>query len=215
MQTLPIIRHASPAQILDACFHQSRIWHNFITLPLTENMRVHNATGDASKLKQFADWALTVGNGTANKFDQVEFSPDMCLPLVDEKLDLPGLVSWVFPNLSERCNGLFCARQKLAFSRALLTDTEGNAHVHIVGNNSGMTAAYIANHLGANNTPHRLVHPVCEQLGKSEQATLGKWLAGRAIMAPLNETVDELNKHIMKEFPGKSGASDTCKSRVV
>ena len=90
-------------------------------------MRVHNATGDASKLKQFADWALTVGNGTANKFDQVEFSPDMCLPLVDEKLDLPGLVSWVFPNLSERCNGLFCARQKLAFSRALLTDTEGNA----------------------------------------------------------------------------------------
>ena len=58
-QTLPVIRHARPAQIIEACLKSSPLWHHFTKFSLTENMRA--APGEL----EFANWLLTIGNNEA------------------------------------------------------------------------------------------------------------------------------------------------------
>ena len=36
-------------------------------------------------------------------------------------------------------------------------------------------------------------------------AKFGEWLAKRAVMTPLNVTVDELNRQATEDFPGETG----------
>ena len=122
-QTLPIVRRGSTAQVLDAALHQSAVWADFKVLRLTENMRVANAQGDRARLEEFAEFVLSVGNGTANeKENKLRLKREMVFPLgTNDEPDFDGLVEWVYPSLSERCSGLHIARQRLAFSTLLCT----------------------------------------------------------------------------------------------
>ena len=67
-QILPVIPRASKAQIIGECIHNSRIWRHVERLSLATNMRVQQAltannSDLASKLQQFADYLLRIGNG--------------------------------------------------------------------------------------------------------------------------------------------------------
>ena len=62
-QTLPVLKKASRAQILDAALTRADCWGKFTLFRLSENMRVANAIGDRSELEAFAAWLLRLGEG--------------------------------------------------------------------------------------------------------------------------------------------------------
>ena len=55
---------ANRPDIVNACINQSLLWSDFQLHSLTENMRVR-ASGDPV-LEQFANWTLSLGDGTKN-----------------------------------------------------------------------------------------------------------------------------------------------------
>ena len=58
-QTLPVVPRSGPAQIIEACLKSSPLWNFFKKHKLTKNMRA------APEEHAFADWLLTIGDGTA------------------------------------------------------------------------------------------------------------------------------------------------------
>jgi hypothetical protein len=73
-QTLPIIKLASPAQIIESTVKHSILWQYFKCYSLTQNMRTH---GDEI---EFAQWLLRVGSGEANisaNSDDIVLPPDL------------------------------------------------------------------------------------------------------------------------------------------
>ena len=140
-QTLPVLKKASRAQILDAALTRSDLWKYFEVFPLTENMRIQNTTGDdREKLEWFGKWLLDVGNGALDldEAETIEIPPELCL---DAGADAEALVDWVFPNLAERCR-------------------------------------------------------------QGDKALT--WLAERAVLAPLNAQVDEINDKVIAKFPSEA-----------
>lgn len=111
-QTLPIVRFASRAQIIDVAMSRSALWKRFTKMSLEENMRIENARkvlldGVASAediamlaaLERFAEWLLQIGNGTDPTTDElcnVALPSELCLP---EGCDMDALIKWVYPNL--------------------------------------------------------------------------------------------------------------------
>ena len=63
-QCLPVIPGANRSDIVNACINHSPLWNKFEVHSLTENMRV-KASGDPV-LEQFANWTLSLGDGTNN-----------------------------------------------------------------------------------------------------------------------------------------------------
>ena len=147
-QTLPIIRFASRAQIIEAALTRSYLWSKFVKLSLNENMRIENAkqallnghvtnedVAMLANLERFAAWLLQIGNGTdptTDELSNVRLPSELCLP---EGCDQNALIEWVYPDLE--ING-----------------------------------------------------------------TSIEWLSGRAILAPYNSDVDNINDTISSRFPG-------------
>jgi ATP-dependent DNA helicase PIF1 len=61
-QILPVIRHGTPAHIIDASINRSKLWKYVTTLHLTINMRLKGDPGNV-QLKQFSDFLLRIGEG--------------------------------------------------------------------------------------------------------------------------------------------------------
>jgi ATP-dependent DNA helicase PIF1 len=147
-QTLPIIRFASRAQIIEAALTRSYLWSKFVKLSLSENMRIENArrtllNSDATNedvtmvthLERFAEWLLQIGNGTdptTDELSNIRLPSELCLP---EGCDQNALIEWVYPDLAVNGTNL-------------------------------------------------------------------EWLSGRAILAPYNSDVDNINDTISSRFPG-------------
>ena len=63
-QTLPVVRHGSPAHVVARTLKRSKLWPHITQLRLTENMRARAlADDDAVQQQAFADWLLSVGDG--------------------------------------------------------------------------------------------------------------------------------------------------------
>ena len=129
-------------------------------------MRVHTANGDKEVLAEFAEWLLRLGNGKEQVVegteDIIELDPQCIPPTEHGKIDVDGLLDWVFPNLAQRC-----------------ADCSGAG-------------------------PSRSTD--------DHASKVMDWLAERAILAPHNETVDELNEQMLDHFPG---VAQTCDSSDV
>lgn len=116
-QTLPIVRFASRAQILQVALTNSPLWAEFKSFKFEENMRIEGAreqlqrTGgvevDAAqtldRLEHFAKWLLRLGDGAepTDELSRVALPPECCMP---EGCDIDALVAWVYPNLAANCS---------------------------------------------------------------------------------------------------------------
>jgi ATP-dependent DNA helicase PIF1 len=136
-QTLPIIDRGTPADEIDACLKQSRLWRQVRKYKLSLNMRALT-TGDSS-LQEFSDVLLQVGNG------QVPRDSDGLISLPDG-LSNPvasrdELMQKVYPSLRDKCRmddayfDWLCERATLAprndgvndLNMAILDTLPGNA----------------------------------------------------------------------------------------
>ncbi|XP_043226099.1 uncharacterized protein LOC122383585 [Amphibalanus amphitrite] len=134
-QILPVIRHGTRAQVVDACLRRSALWRHFIVAPLLENMRARRAAGpDGPELRAFCDWLLELGEGRAEGPEDgfVQLPPHLVMDA-----DIDAVIDWVFDDLAGRHG-----------------DRE--------------------------------------------------WMASRAVLAPRNTRVDELNAAVTERFPGEA-----------
>ena len=91
-QTLVVIPGGSEAQIVDACLKYSYLWQYVKVFHLRENMRVK--LSGSKEVKEFAEWLLTIGNGTCGE-NKLSIPRGM---LTDED-NLESLTKFVFPDI--------------------------------------------------------------------------------------------------------------------
>jgi hypothetical protein len=66
-QVLPVVEGASRTETLNSALISSPLWHHITVLKLERNMRLSNpslSAAEKAELALFADWVLSVGNGT-------------------------------------------------------------------------------------------------------------------------------------------------------
>ena len=56
-QILPVVPRSPPTAVLESCIKQSKLWHRFHQMRLTQNMRTHQNE------EEFSTWLLQLGNG--------------------------------------------------------------------------------------------------------------------------------------------------------
>ncbi|SGY77439.1 BQ5605_C005g03639 [Microbotryum silenes-dioicae] len=102
-QCLPVVPKGTPGQIADASLIKADFWRDVRVLRLTENMRL-SSNADAmdeaqlARTRDFAEWLLTVGDGTANMHPYDKIAPDHLL-LPDGQRTAEGLINFVYPGL--------------------------------------------------------------------------------------------------------------------
>ncbi|MFY7752452.1 MAG: hypothetical protein ACOVQU_11725, partial [Exiguobacterium acetylicum] len=99
-QTLPIVKHASRAQTVNACFKRSRLWSNEIEIHhFVMNMRLFLQSSD-TQAETYARWLLSIGDGTAETTSNDMYDD---LTPIPENISFEGkiedLIDWVFPNI--------------------------------------------------------------------------------------------------------------------
>ena len=104
-QTLPIVKHGSRTQVVNACLKRSRIWdgnieiHHFI---VNMRLRLQGLDNDA---EDYAKWLITIGDGTApttsnEMYDDIIKVPNtICFQGTKE-----DLLDWVFPDITAHYN---------------------------------------------------------------------------------------------------------------
>ena len=107
-QCLPVLPGASRSNIVNACINHSPLWSKFQVQSLTENMHVR-ATGDPD-LERFANWTLSLGDGTMNdqqgrvvipKENLFQIKPNTKNNKQNEAKSLIEFCELIFPNLKE------------------------------------------------------------------------------------------------------------------
>ncbi|SGY56066.1 BQ5605_C006g04106 [Microbotryum silenes-dioicae] len=94
----------TPGQIVDASLIKADFWRDVRVLRLTENMRL-SSNADAmdeaqlAQTRDFAEWLLTVGDGTANMhpYDKIALPDYLLLP--DGQRTAEGLINFVYSGL--------------------------------------------------------------------------------------------------------------------
>ncbi|SGZ34789.1 BQ5605_C075g12919 [Microbotryum silenes-dioicae] len=103
-QCLPVVPKGTPGQIVDASLIKADFWRDVRVLRLTENMRL-SSNADAmdeaqlARTRDFTEWLLTVGDGTANMhpYDKIALPDYLLLP--DGQRTAEGLINFVYPGL--------------------------------------------------------------------------------------------------------------------
>ena len=104
-QCLPVVQGASRAGIVSHSINQSPLWNNFKVLKLSVNMRV-NASGN-SKLQEFDDWTLKIGNGQMESFEvpvsmmETKIVPNSPKNSNSEGESMRDFCQKIFPNLAD------------------------------------------------------------------------------------------------------------------
>src|ERR1044072_1771549 len=118
-QILPVIPHATCADIVSASLSKSYIWKHLKIMKLTINMRLyqsHNSQDDNSKQKEFAEFLLKIGNGeystNSNTENMITLSADITIP----KGNLTDFADFVYPNLAKNSGNV-----NYMVGRAILT----------------------------------------------------------------------------------------------
>ncbi|POM79407.1 Helitron helicase-like protein [Phytophthora palmivora] len=80
-QILSVLKDATRAETLEACFKSSPLWSHLRQVRLTENMRVQTAPDPASaaELAEFSDFLLQIGEGRYPVNSEISEN-DICLP---------------------------------------------------------------------------------------------------------------------------------------
>ena len=178
-QVLPVRQRAPRAVIVESIFKKSRIWPFIRTFHLTINER---AKQRGAITKEYADFVLSVGNGTCTTYDHLlsttgSVVPDMIkLPEnilfeydanVSETVNLTNLVDEIYPNLgagsetnTDRC--ILAAKNTIVdrINEIALARKDGEERIFLSADYSEnkMIAVELLNKLTPSGVPpHRLI----------------------------------------------------------
>lgn len=146
-QVLPVIRHASQAEIIESNLQRSFLWAHVKHVHLTINMRVKTSQNreSAEANKAFERYLLSIGNGSEEihsdiGFAKIKLPQEICIQPDDRGID--NLIDTVFPDLN---NAGFTEQM---YMRAILTCR--NENVDNINNkvmtrfNSGESKVYLS-----------------------------------------------------------------------
>ncbi|KAJ1685676.1 hypothetical protein LUZ63_017066 [Rhynchospora breviuscula] len=120
-QTLPVVPGASRYDTISASITNSYLWRSCIILKLTKNMRLTRYANDSTqrqKIEKFADWLLSIGNGTEetikignnNEPEWVRIPENLLVgPGEDEK---QAIIDATYPNLNAMYTNIPYLRQR-------------------------------------------------------------------------------------------------------
>ena len=95
-QCLPVVKHAQPAQSVDACLKRWAGWSSFKVLKLRTNVRVQRALAlggsNAEASAAYSKWLERVGDGTERTYAR-EGQEDSCAIHIPEQMVLPETTS--------------------------------------------------------------------------------------------------------------------------
>lgn len=137
-QTLPVIKRGTMADEINACLKSSHLWKYVKTYQLTKNMRVKGTNRAA---KEFADYLLQIGNGTANlnvNHERIELSGIIGKLHADRK----SLMDSVYPNLSENIANIQWISERGIL--AVTNETVENINFEIMSTLRGESRTYYA-----------------------------------------------------------------------
>ena len=128
-QILPVIPHATRADIVSASLSKSSIWKYLKVMKLTSNMRLcqsHNFQDDNHILKQkeFAEFLLKIGDGKYPTNPSTENMITLPSDIVITKGNLTDLIDFVYPNLVENSGNT-----NYMVGRAILTPKNTDADI--------------------------------------------------------------------------------------
>jgi hypothetical protein len=125
-QTLPIIPHATRAEITSASLSQSYIWKYIKIMKLTTNMRLCNLHNSQDNLKQkeFAEFLLQIGNGKYPTNQGTENIITLSSDMVMSKGKLIDLIDFVYPDLINNSGNI-----NYMVGRAILTPKNDDANM--------------------------------------------------------------------------------------
>ena len=119
-QVLPVIRHASQADIIQSNLQRSFLWPHEQPFHLTINMRVHTSLNnkDSNAKRTFERYLLSIGNGSEQVYNdigiaKIKLPKEICIHPDDRGID--SLIDSVFPDLDK--DGF----TEQMYSRAILT----------------------------------------------------------------------------------------------
>ena len=93
-QVLPVVRHGTKAQIINATLQKSYLWKDIKQIKLRRNMR-------AQSDPWFSDFLMRIGNGTEESIgeDYVRLPEEIVVRYTDSKTSINNLIDDVFPSL--------------------------------------------------------------------------------------------------------------------
>ena len=119
-QVLPVIRHASQADIIQSNLQRSFLWPHVQPFHLTINLRVHTSLNnkDSNAKRTFERYLLSIGNGSEQVYNdigiaKIKLPKEICIHPDDRGID--SLIDSVFPDLDK--DGF----TEQMYSRAILT----------------------------------------------------------------------------------------------
>jgi PIF1-like helicase len=126
-QILPVIPHASRADVVSASLSRSFLWKYMKIMKLTINMRLYQSNNSQNNLKQreFAKFLLKIGDGKYPINPGTENVITLPTNMVIPKGKLTDLIDFVYPNLVENSGNIH-----YMVGRAILTSK--NADVDII-----------------------------------------------------------------------------------
>ena len=148
-QILPVIPFASRGDVVSASITRSRLWPLCKFFSLTQNMRIiqGETEGKNTELKEFADWVLSIGNGTVKGTDDSNcHSNEFEIDIPTKFCNLQGsnsvdkMIEAVYPDFEVK----FKCPQYLS-ERAILTPTNqsvANMNAVIVEKIPGQSVTY-------------------------------------------------------------------------
>jgi hypothetical protein len=112
-QIAPIIPRSTDSMLVAAMLHQSPLWRTFRVFRLQENMRVKAAGlhGNPAELQRFADWLLSVGDGSSNRLSNTsaqQSEPQTCVAsfnhfhITMQDADIQRMLDWTYPHMLDR-----------------------------------------------------------------------------------------------------------------
>ena len=142
-QILPVIPHATHANIVSASLSKSSIWKYLKIMRLTTNMRLqqsHDFQNDSLKQREFAEFLLNIGNGRYPINPGTENMITLPTDIVIPKSNLTDLIDFVYPNLVENSGSV-----DYMVGKAILTPKNTDVNIisdMVIGRLPGETRIY-------------------------------------------------------------------------
>jgi hypothetical protein len=117
-QVLPVIPHASRAEVVSASLSRSYLWRHMKVMKLSINMRLCQTDDNHENLRQrnFAEFLLKIGNGKYPVIQDTENVIDLPSDMIIPEEKLSDLIDFVYPNLIENSGDV-----NYMVARAILT----------------------------------------------------------------------------------------------
>lgn len=127
-QVLPVIARGNRSQIVNSTIKKNSFWKNTKMVKLTENMRIKSAASndgvELSKLEEFSDFLLSVGEGKIKPFDKQVPDVIKLKGGIGKNMDQKELIELIYPNIEKNYKD-----RDFMCERAILTSKNKDVNV--------------------------------------------------------------------------------------